>query len=290
MLNFSTLNAKNKHGVGKSNNLGIDKTAGPKMKIFDSHCHLDDRAYDEDLDRVLARARSAGVNRMMTIGVNHKTSSRAIRLAESHPGIYASVGVHPHDVINCSDPVLKDLAKLTDNPAVRAWGEIGLDFNRMYSPREDQERWFRKQLRIASELELPMIFHERDSHGRFLELLKAHAAGCLKGVVHCFSGNQADLEQYLDLGLLIGITGIVTMQGRGSHLRRLVPLIPADRLLIETDAPYLVPHPENKRFRRNEPAFVKSVLFKLAEVREEDPEKLAKTVWDNTCRLYNLDA
>ena len=133
-----------------------------------------------------------------------------------------------------------------------------------------------------------MIFHERDSKGRFLEMLKK--ARKLNGVVHCFSGDHNELKQYLDLGLYIGITGILTIKGRGDRLRNLAPIIPLDRLLVETDAPYLVPAPEKNQHRRNEPAFVKSVLLKLAEVKKENPEHLAEIVWQNTCRLYGLQA
>ncbi len=259
------------------------------MKLFDSHCHLDDNSYTPDLEKVIKRAHSSGVTRLMTIGVNGKTSARAVKLAESHPGIYASVGVHPHDAGNCSEAMIEALRKLAASPRVRAWGEIGLDFNRMYSPREDQERWFRKQLKTAEKLDLPTIFHERDSNGRFLEMLKKHGVNKLNGVIHCFSGDHNELKQYLELGLYIGITGIITIKGRGGRLRELVALIPPDRLLVETDAPYLTPAPEKNQTRRNEPAFVKSVFQKLAEVRDEDPEKLAQIIWQNTCRLYGLE-
>ena len=259
------------------------------MKLFDSHCHLDDKSYSRDLREVLKRSHNSGVVRMMTIGINKTTSTQAVLLAETHRGIYASVGVHPHDAKNCSQSVLESLVKLSENQKVRAWGEIGLDYNRMYSPKTDQEQWFKKQLAIAIQLDFPMIFHERDSNGRFLEILKHHAGDKLKGVVHCFSGKQKELEQYLELGLYIGITGIITIKGRGAQLRKLVPTIPADRLVIETDAPYLTPAPEKNHTRRNEPAFVKSVLLKLAEVRRENPDYLAGCVWDNTCRLYGID-
>ena len=228
------------------------------MNIFDSHCHLDDKSYTSDFGKVLERAEKAGVTRMMTIGIDEMTSRTAVLLAESHNGIFASVGVHPHDAGNCNQSVLEVLVQLAQSPKVCAWGEIGLDFNRMYSPRKDQEKWFSRQLEIAGELDLPMIFHERDSNGRFLEILKRHKQNGWKGVVHCFSGNQIELEQYLNLGLNIGITGIITMESRGAQLRKLVHLIPADRLLIETDAPYLTPAPEKNHTRRNEPAFVKT--------------------------------
>jgi TatD DNase family protein len=178
--------------------------------------------------------------------------------------------------------------KLAQSDSVKAWGEIGLDFNRMYSPREDQERWFIRQLRAADAINLPTIFHERDSQGRFLEILKAHTHQPRKGVVHCFSGSDSELDQYLELGLCIGITGIVTMKQRGETLRSMIPGIPADRLIIETDAPYLTPAPQKKRIRRNEPAFVKSVLIKIAEIRRQDPEELAEIIWNNTLRVYNI--
>jgi len=259
------------------------------MKVFDSHCHLDDKSYTKDLDAVIERARNGGVARMMTIGVNKRTSVLAVSLAQSHDGIYASVGVHPHDVKNCNESILQDLINLAKNKKVRAWGEMGLDFNRMYSPRQDQEAWLEKQLETAAELGLPMIFHERDSNGRFLEILKDLKLSVINGVLHCFSGNRNELDQYLAMGLHIGITGIVTLKSRGAQLRKLVDGIPADRLLVETDAPYLVPAPEKNRIRRNEPAFVKSVLLKLAAVRNEEPRQLAKIVWQNTCRLYGLE-
>jgi len=260
------------------------------MKIFDSHCHLDDRSYKRDINNVLERAQSAGVNRMMTIGINKRTSDIAVSLAQSHDRIYASVGVHPHDVENCNEAILEELVELAKNKEVRAWGEIGLDFNRMYSPRDDQEKWFRRQLEIAGRLDLPMIFHERDSNGRFLEMLKNNCSATINGVVHCFSGTFEELRRYLELGLHIGITGILTMKSRGAQLREMVSTIPANRLLVETDAPYLTPSPERNRHKRNEPAFVKSVLLKLAEVRGIDPEELSEVVWENTCKLYNIES
>jgi len=258
------------------------------MKLFDSHCHLDDRAYQEDTDAVIANARAAGVSAMMIVGIHQKSSEKAVMLAQKQDGLWASVGVHPHDVKNCSEKTIQYLQKLAQNPEVRAWGEIGLDFNRMYSPQADQEKWFIRQLEIADKLNLPIIFHERDSKGRFLEMLTAYPGKNRKGVVHCFSGNRKEMEQYLALGFYIGITGVVTIKSRGEELRKLVPLIPADRLLIETDAPYLTPSPERNHYRRNEPAFVKSVFLKVAEVRHQDPVNLAEILWENTCRLFDI--
>jgi len=258
------------------------------MKLFDSHCHLDDFAYRDDLDAVIDRAHAAGVTRMMVVGTTEKGSQKVVSLAGSRKGLYAAVGVHPHDARDCSDPSLLSLKDLACSPSVRAWGEIGLDFNRMYSPRQDQERWFIRQLHIADRMGLPVILHERDSQGRLIEILKAHPHPGRTGVVHCFSGNRPELEQYLALGFCIGITGILTLRDRGATLRQMVGSIPKDRLLVETDAPYLTPTPERNRVRRNEPGFVKTVLMRLAEVRGDDPETLAQTLWDNTCRLFRI--
>jgi len=258
------------------------------MKLFDSHCHLDDKIYDKDFKDVLSRADTAGVSGIMIVGVDKKSSVRAVTLAESKPDLYASVGFHPHDAKECSKDALEILIKLAESLKVKAWGEIGLDFNRMYSPREDQERWFIRQLEISDKLNLPVIFHERESDGSLLEILKKHFKPGRTGVIHCFSGSEHELNQYLALGLHVGITGILTIKSRGSKLRNLAPLIPANRILIETDAPYLTPAPEKNKTRRNEPAFVKSVLLKLAKVRGEEPEDLAKIIYENTCRLYNI--
>ena len=258
------------------------------MNLFDSHCHLDDRSILKDLAGTLQNARDAGVNEMLTVGVDLKSSRQAVELAESNNGVYASVGVHPHEAKSCNKKVIEALSRLAGKKAVRAWGETGLDFNRMYSPVTDQEKWLVKQIQAADSLGLPMIFHERDSQGRFLQILKRHFKPQRKGVVHCFSGNKAELASYLELGLYIGVTGIVTIKTRGAELRELVSDIPLNRLLIETDAPYLTPAPQKNKTRRNEPAFVKSVLLKLADVLQDDPEKLAETTTANARRLFRV--
>ena len=259
------------------------------MKLFDSHCHLDDRVFAKDRQAVLKRFQNAGGERMMVVGADYGSSQRAVALARKYPEIVASVGVHPHDAKDCTEAVLASLKQLAEEDVVRAWGEIGLDFNRMYSPRPVQERWFERQLEVARTLQLPVIFHERDSNGRFLEILTHHWGSGQRGVVHCFSGTKTELSAYLDLGLCIGVTGIVTMRDRGKTLREMLPDIPDDRILIETDAPYLTPSPYKNKTRRNEPAFVKSVLLKLAELKGVSEDMFAEVVFHNTCRLYNLE-
>lgn len=257
------------------------------MNIFDSHCHLDDPSFESDFKDVLHRAAAAEVDRMLVVGIDRTTSDRAVALAKRHSNLFASVGVHPHDAQSCTEETLAHLATLASDPKVVAWGETGLDFNRMHSPRKDQERWLIRQLEVAETLDLPLIFHERDSQGRLLEILKART--CRPAVIHCFSGTEAELAQYLEMGFYIGVTGIVTVSKRGAPLRKMVPSIPANRLLIETDAPYLTPSPQRNQFRRNEPAFVREVLLKLADVRKEYPEALAEQVWFNTCSLFRID-
>ncbi|OQX62612.1 MAG: hydrolase TatD [Desulfococcus sp. 4484_241] len=258
-------------------------------RLFDSHCHLDDRCYAGHVEDVLARARSAGVAACMVVGVTVASSERAARIADLNRDVYSSVGIHPHDVGRCDENTIEVLRVIAENhPKVRAWGEVGLDFNRMYSPRHEQEKWFERQVAEARSLGLPLIFHERDSGGRFLEMLKACFPGCRGGVVHCFSGTRDELRAYLDLGLYIGITGVITIKSRGENLRELVHYIPDDRILIETDAPYLTPAPERNRAKRNEPAFVRSVFKKLAQVKKSDPDTLAVQLWENTCRLFDI--
>lgn len=259
------------------------------MHLFDSHCHLDDQAFSRDLSGVIQRANRAGVTMMTTIGVDRDTSVRAVQIADSIPGVYATVGFHPHDARCCSEGALEELVQLAGRASVRAWGEIGLDFNRMHSPKTVQEKWLVRQLDISGQLDLPVVFHERDSGGRLLDILRSDFSPGRTGVVHCFSGTAEELEAYLDLGLCIGVTGIVTMKERGAPLRRLVSRIPSDRLLIETDAPYLVPAPERNKIRRNEPAFVVSVLEKLAAVRNDTAVNLSETTRENACRLFRID-
>ncbi len=259
------------------------------MRLFDSHSHIDDTCYDNDFNEMLERANDAQVEAIMVVGINMKTTLKAIELARENKNLFVSAGMHPHDAKYCTETIIKELLqKAKEHESVKAWGETGLDFNRMYSPTDVQEKWFLEQIEAADQCNLPMIFHERDSNGRFLEILKSMNHRDRQGVVHCFSGTKEEMFKYLDLGYHIGITGIITIKKRGAFLREIAPLIPEERILIETDAPYLTPAPMKNKIRRNEPAFVKEVLMKLAEVKETDVEPLAQTIWDNTCKLYNI--
>ncbi len=260
------------------------------MRLFDSHCHLDDPVYDEDRDEVIQRAKEAGVHACMVVGVNADTSAKAIELAGQYNHLVSSVGIHPNASKDYTYHDLEPLKKLAQqNSCVRAWGEIGLDFNRMGATVKEQENSFVDQMGTAIDLGLPLIFHERDSNGRFHEILKAHTPTNPRGVVHCFSGTKREMFNYLDLGYNIGVTGIVTILKRGAPLREIIVHAPEDRILIETDSPYLTPTPQRNKHRRNEPGFVKSVLLKLAEVRSQDPEVLSEVIFQTTQNFYGTD-
>jgi len=260
------------------------------MKLFDSHCHLDDPVLFSKITEVMENARRHNVVSIIAPGIDVDTSVLLIDLANRFESIYAAVGIHPNHSVNCNDKMLKTLVGLTKNEKVRAWGEIGLDFNRPWCPPDIQEKWFLRQLEMSLELNLPVILHERETAGRLLFLLKSLNISQWKGVIHCFSGTESELEEYLELGLHIGITGIITHSARGRALRVLLPKIPLHRILIETDAPYLIPSPLRNQEKHNEPAFVLFVLKKIAEVLQEKESVLADQFWENTRQLFQINA
>src|ERR671919_650395 len=235
------------------------------MQLVDVGANLTHPAFRDDLDAVLARAREAGVAQIVVTGTTVQESEAALALAASHPqALYATAGVHPHHARECDSltiPALKEMAK---DPRVVAIGECGLDFNRNYSPHPDQEKWFVAQLELGLSLQKPLFLHSRDAHPRFAEILRHH--GVKNAAVHCFTGERQELKAYLDLGLHIGITGWICDERRGRHLVDLVREIPNDRLLLETDAPYLTPRDmkPQPRARRNEPAFLPHIAKTVA--------------------------
>ncbi len=260
------------------------------MILFDSHSHIDDQCYDKDIQDVIVRAENEDVKGIMVVGTNINTSLKAVKIAKTYKNIITSVGIHPHDAKDCSKESINTLIRLVkNNSCVKAWGETGLDYNRLFSSAKDQEACFIKQIEAANDLDLPLIFHERDSNGRFYDIIKSNGPKSRKGVVHCFSCTKEELFKYLDLGYYIGITGMLTIKKRGELLRNIVSFIPEDRILIETDSPYLTPAPHKNKVRRNEPCFVKSVLLKLADIRNADPDKLSQTIFKNTMSLFNVN-
>ena len=257
------------------------------MPLVDIGANLTHTSFREDLDAVLARAREHGVGQIVVTGTTVEESRRAAALAEAH-GLHATAGVHPHHARECDGTTIPALREIAAHPRVVAIGECGLDFNRNYSPHPSQEKWFVSQLELAAELGKPLFLHSRDAHPRFAEILRNLRIG--KAVAHCFTGEAPELRAYLDLGLYIGITGWICDERRGRHLVELVKDIPEDRLLLETDSPYLTPrdlHPQPKA-RRNEPAHLPHILRAVARARGEAPEALAEATTRNARAFFGL--
>jgi TatD DNase family protein len=257
--------------------------------LVDIGANLTHPAFHADLPAVLARARDAGVAQMLITGTSVLESAKASGLAREHPGLlYATAGIHPHHASECDASTIPALRALAQQPRVVAIGECGLDFNRNYSPHPDQEQWFRAQLELAIELKKPLFLHSRDAFPRFAEVLKPYMPH--KAVAHCFTGEKAELHAYLDLGLHIGITGWICDERRGAHLLELVREIPADRLMLETDSPYLTPRdlrPQPKA-RRNEPSFLPHILRAVARALGKSAEQVAEQTTRNAQAFFGL--
>lgn len=254
--------------------------------MIDSHCHLDFSHFDEDRDDVLTRAIDAGVTGVINPGTDLETSRRAVVLAEQYDNVYAAVGVHPHDASTVDDQMLTELRQLASHPKVVAIGEIGLDYYRDLSPRARQRAAFEAQLTLAADLGLPVIIHQRESEIDVMASLRAWAKGEHPGcVLHAFSGDEAMADEAVSLGFLIGVGGPVTFKN-ARRLPEIVPRLPPNCLVIETDAPYLAPHPH--RGTRNEPAYVALVAERLAQLRGSSRDELACQVTANTLRLFRL--
>lgn len=259
--------------------------------LVDIGVNLTASQFEHDLPAVLERARAAGVRRQLVTGTDLPHSRSAMALAVAHSGeLFATAGVHPHAAAAVPENWRRQLGALLADPEVRAAGETGLDFNRDYSPRPDQEAVFIAQLELAAEYQKPVFLHERDSSGRFFDLLRPLADDLTGGVLHCFTGSERDLDRALEAGLHIGVTGWICDERRGATLQALARRIPSDRLMIETDAPWLLPRTirPRRKSRRNEPGLLPWVLATLAACRDEDPMALARSTTANACRLFDL--
>jgi len=252
--------------------------------LIDTHAHLDVPQFDEDRETVVQRALAAGIQ-AITMGTDLESSARAVELAQRY-GLYAAVGVHPHEAKRYvrenqfDSQALNKLEALLREERVVAVGEIGLDYFKEYSPREAQHVALRAQLALAERIRKPVVLHNRDSEDALLQIMSEHTA---KGVVHSFTGDRVLAQQVLDLGFYLGINGIVTFP-RSEALREAVQAIPLDRLLVETDSPYLAPAPH--RGKRNEPLFVRDVAAYVARLRGMALNKLAQATTENACRLF----
>jgi TatD DNase family protein len=256
--------------------------------LIDTHTHLDDPRYDGDREAVIERAREAGVEILVTIGCDLATSRAAVGLADRHEQIYAAVGVHPHEVKHIGDEWYGELRRLAAHRKVVAYGEIGLDYHYNQSPPHLQRDRFREQVGLARELGLPIVVHTREAARDTAAILKEERADTVGGVFHCFSGDAELAKDALDLGFYVSFSGVVTFRN-AEALRNLVKTVPLDRLLIETDCPYLTPVPH--RGRRNEPAYVALVAEALSQVLHggsRDMEEVARHTSANALRLFKI--
>jgi TatD DNase family protein len=249
--------------------------------LVDSHCHLDDEQFDADREEAIQRARAAGVATMMAIGTGNGPPDleAGVRLAERYPFIYATAGVHPHDAAKATPETWQRLRTLAAHPKVLAIGEIGLDYHYDFSPRDVQREAFLMQLEIAREIEKPVVIHTREAWEETLGILGSWHGG---GILHCFTGDEQQARQGLDLGFHLAFGGVLTFP-KAEAVRQAARITPADRLLVETDCPYLAPVP--MRGKRNEPAFLTATVNRLAEVRGCPPEEIAAISTDNFERL-----
>lgn len=255
------------------------------LDLFDTHAHLHFPEFAGDLAAVLERARAAGVRRMLTIGTDVATSRAAVALAAREPDVWAAVGFHPHDAAEADPAALAEIERLAAAPRVVAIGECGLDFFRDRSPREDQERCFRAQLALARRAGKPVLIHCRDAHAETLAILAEEGVAATGGIMHCFSGDTAIARRCLDLGLLVSLAGPVTYP-KARALPEVATFVPADRLVVETDCPFLPPQPY--RGKRNEPAYLAVTAARVAELRGEPLEALAARTTENARTLLRV--
>jgi TatD DNase family protein len=259
--------------------------------LVDIGANLAHDSFDDDRDAVLQRAADAGVSRIVITGSSDDSNEKAASLARDHPGIlWSTAGVHPHHASDYGDDSDALIRKLAAAGNIVAVGECGLDYFRNFSPREAQLAAFQAQLDIAAEAGLPVFLHQRDAHDDFVEVLEPMLPKLSRAVAHCFTGEHESLREYLAMGLYIGVTGWICDERRGTHLKEIVPIVPDDRLMIETDAPYLMPRtirPKPKT-RRNEPMYLPEVLRVLADARGQTEAHVAKITTENAEAFFGL--
>ena len=261
--------------------------------MIDSHAHIDFPDFDNDREEVLARARQQGVDTIITVGTDLSSSRVSLQIAQQHPGIFTAVGFHPHQASQLRDGDLSQLAELTNDAKVVAIGEIGLDFFRRLSPNQCQVEAFQQQLDLAAQLRLPVIIHCRNAHREVLDILSRWVESISPaadnrhrlGVIHCFSGDTRLAERYIELGFMISLPGSVTYPSARDKVA-VVRQLPLDKLLVETDSPFLAP--QLHRGKRNEPSYIPLIVDKIAQIKEVPVETVAQATAENTVRLFHL--
>lgn len=254
--------------------------------LFDTHVHLNAEQFDEDLEEVISRAREAGVEKMVVVGFDRPTINRAMELIEQYEFLYASIGWHPVDAIDMKDEDLAWIEELSNHPKVVAIGEMGLDYHWDKSPKDVQKEVFRKQIHLAKKVKLPIIIHNRDATQDIVDILREEGAEEVGGIMHCFSGSPEIAQECVDMNFYISLGGPVTFKN-AKKPKEVAKEIPLEKLLIETDCPYLAPHPN--RGKRNEPAYVKLVAEQIAELKEVSLEEVEKITTENAKKLFNIN-
>ncbi len=251
--------------------------------IFDTHAHYDDKAFDADREQLLPAVNAAGVGRILDPGCEAESSRKAIALAERYDFVYAAVGIHPEELDSCDEDALLEIRTLAEHPRCVAIGEIGLDYYWDASHKEEQKQLFRWQLELALELNQPVIIHDREAHGDCLEIVRDYPQ--LRGVFHCYSGSAEMAKELLKRGWYLGFDGPITYKNARKTLE-VLEICPLDRMLIETDSPYLSPVP--MRGKRNDSRNLRYVVEKIAELKELSADEIERITWDNGCRLFNI--
>ncbi|MBU0674779.1 MAG: TatD family hydrolase [Proteobacteria bacterium] len=269
--------------MGKKKKEIVYPVLGSGQGLIDTHCHLDMEAYSEDLDGVIERATRNGVGRIITVGIDLVSSREAIMLAEKYPGIRATVGVHPHNVGTMTDEDYIQLRQLAGHHEVVAFGEIGMDLHYDFAPVELQREHFSRQVALAKELQLPVVIHDREAHSEVMNVLVDHSPYPAGGVMHCFSGGPALAEEVLALGFHISIPGVITFK-KSEEMAEVVRLVPLERIILETDGPYLAPEP--RRGRRNEPALLLFTAQRVANLKDVTLDSIAEITTANAERLF----
>lgn len=254
--------------------------------LIDSHAHIQDRQFSQDQEQVMQRAAAAGIGKIVCVGYDYETSREAVELAHKYEQVYAVIGVHPHDAKTLTADIISKLYALAKDPKVVAIGETGLDFYRDLSPRDLQRQAFVEQIKIAAELYKPIVIHDRDAHQEVIDIIKKEKAGRNQGVMHCYSGHLPMAVDLMKEGFYISFAGPLTYKNAQKAVE-VASRITLDRILIETDCPYLAPEPV--RGKRNEPAHVAHVADKLARLRQKSLAEIAYQTSLNACRLFNLE-
>ncbi|TMU82938.1 TatD family deoxyribonuclease [Bacillus sp. BHET2] len=254
--------------------------------LFDTHVHLNAEQFDEDLEEVISRAREAGVEHMVVVGFDRPTINRAMELIGQYEFLYAAIGWHPVDAIDMKEEDLSWIEELSAHPKVVALGEMGLDYHWDKSPKDVQKEVFRKQIQLAKKVKLPIVIHNRDATQDIVDILREERAEEVGGIMHCFSGSPEIAQECVEMNFYISLGGPVTFKN-AKKPKEVAKEIPLEKLLIETDCPYLAPHPN--RGKRNEPAYVKLVAEQIAELKEMSIEEVANITTENAKRVFNIN-